>query len=152
AWCGQIFGNPEQSCYRAMCSLFLTSHKAWVFDGYGTGKPWSDYDGTAAGENLRKVGLTVEVLDTPRQGARDWRLRAARAVDADLILINSSGNPDFFNLEPGQCKPGDIPFLEIPAALHMVHSWSVEFPKNRDTVGGRWFERGVFAYAGSVHE
>lgn len=152
AWCGQIFGNPEQSCYRAMCSLFLTSHRGWIFDGYGTGKPWSDYDGTAAGENLKKVGMNVEVLDTPRQGAKDWRLRAARAVDADLILINSSGNPDFFKLEPGQCKPGDIPFLEIPAALHMVHSWSVEFPKNRDTVGGRWFERGVFAYAGSVHE
>jgi hypothetical protein len=152
AWCGQIFGNPEQSCYRAMCSLFLVTHKAWVFDGYTNGKPWSDFDGTEAAKLLRQISISVELDDTPHQGARDWRLRAARAVDADLILVNSSGNCDFFDLQPGQCKPGDVPILEVPAALHIVHSWSLEFPANRDMLGGRWFERGVFAYAGSVHE
>jgi hypothetical protein len=45
-----------------------------------------------------------------------------------------------------------VPFLDIPAALHIVHSWSAEFPALRKSVGGRWIERGVFAYAGSVHE
>jgi hypothetical protein len=42
--------------------------------------------------------------------------------------------------------------LKVPAAVHIVHSWSAEFPSNRDFLAGRWFERGVFAYAGSVHE
>jgi hypothetical protein len=152
AWCGQIFGNPEQSCYRAMCSLFLGPRKAWVFDGYKDSKPWSDYDGGETAKVLRPTGMHVELDDSPRQGARDWRMRAARAVDADLILVNSSGNCDFFNLEPGTCKCGDVPVLSSPAAIHIVHSWSAEFPANRDMLAGRWFERGVFAYAGSVHE
>jgi hypothetical protein len=33
-----------------------------------------------------------------------------------------------------------------------VHSWSLLFPGKRESVGGRWFDRGVFVYAGSVHE
>ncbi len=152
AWCGQIFGNPEQSCYRAMCSLFLTAHQAWIFDGYPNKKPWSDYDGSEASKFFKDKCVPVELYDSPHQGARDWRLRAARSLDAGVILINSMGNCDFFNLEPGQCRPGDVPFLDIPAALHIVHSWSAEFPAQRNSVGGRWIERGVFAYAGSVHE
>ena len=101
---------------------------------------------------LRQVGITVELDDTPRQGAADWRLRAARTVTADLILVNTMGNADFFDLTPGQCKPGDVPILNVPAALHIVHSWSLLAPDTRDTLGGRWLERGVFAYAGSVNE
>jgi hypothetical protein len=152
AWCGQIFGNPEQSAYRAMCSLFLSPRKAWVFDGYKDSPPWNAYDGTEAAKLLRQVGLQVELDDTPRQGARDWRMRAARAVDADLILINSSGMCDSFNLEPGTCRCGDVPVLSAPAAIHIVHSWSAQYPGARDFLAGRWLERGAFAYAGSVHE
>jgi hypothetical protein len=73
-------------------------------------------------------------------------------VNAELIFVNSKGNNDFFELEPGQCKPGDVPVLQVPAAVHFVHSWSAQFPGVRETVAGRWFERGAFCYAGSVNE
>ncbi len=152
AWCGHIFGNEQESAYRAMCSLFLATHRAWVFDGYPTTEPWNIWDGTKAATLLREVGIKTELDDTPRQGARDWRLRSARAVNANLIFVNTKGNCDFFDLEPGQCKPGDIPILQEPGAVHFVHSWSAQFPASRGTIAGRWLERGIFCYAGSVNE
>jgi hypothetical protein len=152
AWCGEIFGDAQTAAYRVMCSLFLTPQRAWVFDGYPKTDPWVKYSGSEAAKVLREVGLNVELDETPRGGAKDWRLRAARAVNADLILVNSSGNADFFKLEPGECKPGDVPILTVPSALHIVHSWSLVVPEDRSTLGGTWLERGVFAYAGSVHE
>lgn len=152
AWCGHIFGNAQEAAYRAMCSLFISTHRAWVFDGYPVGEPWSFWDGTKAAKILREVGLTADLDDAPRQGAHDWRVRTARAVNAELILVNTKGNCDFFDLEPGRCFPGDVPVLNVPAAVHFVHSWSAQFPQARGTVGGRWLERGAFCYAGSVNE
>ena len=116
--------------------------------------------------------------DGARQGIDDWRRRAAgrpragdpgvearrpppvaaslvehrRGVDASLIFVNTSGNAEFFDVRPGQGRPDDVPVLGIPAAVHFVHSWSATSPGNRDTVGGRWLERGAFAYMGSVYE
>lgn len=152
AWCGQIFGNPSESAYRAMCALFLAPNKAWLFDGYPDTKPWSTYDATAAADPLKKVGWTAIVDDTPRQGEHAWRLRASRPVEAGLITINTKGGADEFNLEPGQCRPGDIPFLSTPAIVYCVHSWSAAVPGERSTVAGRWLERGAYAYFGSTQE
>ncbi|CAN0588291.1 unnamed protein product, partial [Laminaria digitata] len=45
-----------------------------------------------------------------------------------------------------------MPILEVPSALHIVHSFSLQQPFQRKTVGGRLLERGVYAYAGSVDE
>ena len=152
AWTGHIFGTASESAYRAMSSLFLPPRRAWLFDGYPDSSPWNLYDVTKAAEYLTTAGIKCEVDDTPRQGAINWRQRAAGPVTADFIFVNTKGNNDFFDLEPGQCKPGDVPFLVRPAALHFVHSWSLLFPGKRESVGGRWLERGVFVYAGSVHE
>lgn len=152
AWCGHLFGSPSRSTYAAMCSLFLHPRRAWIFDGYEDNQPWNLYDGTKAGDILTQHGIKCDVDDTPKQGADSWRTRASTPVTADLIFVNTKGNADFFDLRPGQCKPGDLPMLQRPAALHFVHSWSLLFPGKRETVGGRWLERGVFAYAGSVHE
>jgi hypothetical protein len=152
AWCGHIFGNAATSAYAAMSSLFLHPRRAYVFDGYEETVPWNYYDGTKAGEILSKYGIKCEVDDAPSQGADAWRARASKPLTADLIFVNTKGNSDFFDLRPGQCKPGDLPILVRPAALHFVHSWSLLFPGKRESVGGRWFERGVFAYTGSVHE
>lgn len=152
AWTGHVFGTPSQAAYRAMCSLFLHPRRAWIFDGYPDTAPWNQYDGTKAAQILEQSGIRCEVSDTPSQGAPTWRTLASRPVTADLLLVNTKGNNDFFDLEPGQCKPGDLPMLARPAALHFVHSWSLLFPGKRETVGGRWLERGVFVYAGSVHE
>ena len=152
AWTGQVHGSQAQSAYRAMCSIFLSPRRAWVFDGYPTSNPWNFWDGTRAAELLKEVGITPDLDDTPRQGTRDWRLRAARPINAELILVNSKGGNDYFDLEPGQCRAGDVPLLGVPALVHFVHSWSAQFPGSRATIAGRFFERGAFAYVGSVHE
>ena len=152
AWCGQIFGDARAACYRAMCGLFLTHTGAWLFDGYPDTKPWNMYDCTAAAAALKESGIKCETFDTPNQSSAAWRSRAAKPVDADLVLINSKGNADFFDVEPGQCKPGDVPILTKPIAMHIVHSWSAFVPGSRDLLAGRWLERGAYFYVGSVHE
>lgn len=152
AWCGEVFGTSERAAYSAMCSLFLAPTRAWLFDGYPDTKPWSDYDCTTAAKALRQVGLDVTLDDTPRGGEQSWRLRADAGVDAGLIMVNSKGSGDEFNLEPGQCRPSDVPFLHVPAIVYFVHSWSAVMPGERSTVAGRWLERGAYAYLGSTSE
>ena len=174
AWAGQVVGNEWQAAYMAMCSLYLAPERAWLFDGYDDVPPWKAWDATAAAELFRKAGLEVAIDDGSRRGLEDWRRRAAglaadeggearkdapgamvsspRGVDASVVLINSSGNADFFELKPGTAAPDDLPILRRPSALHMVHSWSATVPADRNSVGGRWLERGVFAYLGSTYE
>lgn len=151
-WAGQVFGSQSQAAYRAMCALFLTSKRAWVFDGYESTPQWSAYDGTATAEVLRKSRFDVELLDDPKGSEREWRARAERPIKADLIAVTTMGNSDFFELRPGICRPGDVPCLALPTAIHFTHSWSAQWPARRDTVAGRWLERGAYAYIGSVQE
>lgn len=152
AWAGQVHGSEPQAAYRAMAALFLAPRRAWLFDGYPDSPPWSNFDATKAGAALRRAGLEVSIDDTPRQGRDDWLRRASNPLDAGLVLLNTKGNADFFELEPGMGRPGDAPILAVPAIVHMVHSWSAAWPGDRETVAGRWFERGAYAYAGSVQE
>ncbi len=153
AWAGQVHGAAREATYRAMCALFLTHSSAFLFDGYPDAAPWNAYDCTKAADMLKQeLEFRTEVLDTPKQSADAWRLRASRPVDADLIFVTTKGNADFFDLNPGQCKPGDVPILSHPSAVHIVHSWSSLFPGLRDLLAGRWMERGTYFYVGSVHE
>ena len=153
AWASQVFGNERRSAYRAMCSLFLETTSAWLFDGYQSGQSgYSDFDCTKAGEILTAAGLTVTVDDAPRQGRADWRARAAKPLDAGLVLVNTSGMPNYFDLQPGKARCGDIPMLSIPAMVHVVHSWSLAYPAGRESVGGKWLDNGAYAYIGSVQE
>jgi hypothetical protein len=161
AWTGQVMGSGARSAYSAMSSLFLAPTSAWIFDGYPDTAPWNTYGGTKAAEAIREsarlasntpLDWNITVDGPPNGSASAWRLRASRALDASLVLINTKGNSDFFDLEPGRGKPADVPTLSRPAAVHIVHSWSAEMPGERNTVAGRWFERGAFAYFGSVQE
>lgn len=152
AWSGEIFGNSSVASYRAMSAMFLIPTTAWCFDGYPDTKPWNTYDASVAATILRDRGLSVVVDDTPNQSLSVWRSRASGMIDAGVVLVNSKGNSDFFDLEPGTGRPGDVPFLKVPAIVHVVHSWSAQNPSNRNTVAGRWLERGAYAYAGSVEE
>ncbi len=160
AWAGQIEGDSAQAAYVAMCSLFLTRPaRAWFFDGYDATRPWNAFDATQAGDKAKDLGVSVEVDDAPSGGSLTmWRARAggkpgeAFGVSADLIGVNTSGNPGFFELKPGNARPGDVPGLRTPAAVHFVHSWSANNPRDGMTVGGAWLERGASLYVGSVHE
>lgn len=152
AWAGQIFGTEAQAAYRAMCALFIHPRAAWIFDGYPDTKPWNVFDGTAAGKVFEKAGMPVTVEDSPRQSERQWRLTTGAGLDAGVVLVNTKGMAEDFELEPGKCRSGDVPFLNVPAMVHFVHSWSAAMPAERGTVAGRWMERGAYAYLGSVQE
>jgi hypothetical protein len=66
--------------------------------------------------------------------------------------LNSSGNKDFFDMNPGRLAAEDVPTLGQPAVVHMVHSWSFEAGGDASTVGGRWIDNGAYVYVGSVFE
>lgn len=152
AWAGQIFGSPAEAAYRAMCALYLMPERAWLFDGYPTTDPWNHWDVSKAADALKRAGIETLIDDSPRGGEEHWRARAATPLDAGLVFVNSKGMPEFFELEPGKCPPGDIPLLERPAIVYFIHSYSAARPSDRRTVAGRWLERGTYAYVGSVHE
>lgn len=153
AWSSQVFGSEPRAAYRAMCSLFIRPRSAWLFDGYQSeGQPWALWDCTQAAEVLQKADLHVTLDDSPKQGRADWRARTIAPLDAGVVLVNSMGNCDFFDLKPGRGRPGDTPLLLVPSMVHMVHSWSAQFPAIRETVGGRWMDAGAYVYFGSVQE
>jgi hypothetical protein len=152
AWCGQVFGTPSEAAYRAMAAIFTRPTMGFFFDGYENKSPFNLYDATKASEIAREAGLSIELNDAPAASASAWRARAARSFEAGLVLVNSHGNPSDFNLNPGVAIPGDLPLLSKPAGVHFIHSFSAMFPGNRDTVAGRWLERGAYFYVGSVHE
>lgn len=163
AYCGQLIGNEAESVYRAMCALFLEIDQAYIWDGYPADLPWSTYDGSQAGKTLEDGGMRVETHDQPRNSIQDWYLRNVRPVgdlDGDpgsalLMLMNSKGSAWRFDLDGGQQEEGyaaDMPMFNVPAALHLVHSFSLQRPHHRGTVGGVLLERGVYLYAGSVDE
>lgn len=153
AWGGQLMGSESTSAYRAMCAIFLKPTSAWISDGYEDKAPFSNFSGAKAAEVLKSAGFTTSV-NTPRQRSLDgWQSRAARPVDAGLILMNSSGMPFFFDLANGERGEAvDVPMLSIPAVAHVVHSWSATNPEHPGTIGGRWLDHGCYAYVGSVQE
>ena len=82
-----------------------------------------------------------------------WRSLLPKGISPDVLLMNSSGNADFFEVETSSNAPStDIPVLRKPMALSMIHSFSLQSPDAVYTVGGRWLDHGVYAYVGSVRE
>ncbi len=156
AWSGQFMGSTATTVYQAMCSLFLPIDSAFIWDGYPSTGDWNRYDGTQAGEILASAGMKTEVFDEPRNSLAGFRGRGASSpVDASLILMNTKGAQAYFDLPmapEGSGRPGDLPMLAQPSVLHMVHSFSLATPRSPRTVGGRWLEKGVYLYAGSVDE
>ncbi|USO00057.1 MAG: hypothetical protein H6810_05185 [Phycisphaeraceae bacterium] len=152
AWAGVVFGDAQTALYRAMSAMFLNTDSAWLFDGYGRGDPWDLYDATSAGRILDEAGYNVEVHDTPNNRVADWRRACLPGVDAGLILINSKGPMSAFDLAGDTAYSGDIPLLDRPAAIHIVHSWSARMPAAPTTIAGRWLDHGAYLYYGSIDE
>jgi len=151
AYVAQVPGSAAQAAYRAMCALFLTPTRAWVYDGYADEAPWNAFSGARAEEMLRGAGLEVVLDRRPATGVNAWSARAG-GDGAGLILVNSHGMPEAFDLGPGTARADDVPNLRVPAAVHFVHSWSLGRPGDRATIGRRWLDSGAFAYVGSVQE
>ena len=160
AVCGHIFGTSARAAYAAMSSLFLQRSTIWAIDSYGaSAPPMQSFRVEGMDTGLQAAGFTALVRWGEQAHLPAWREWLAKGFDCDVLLLNSSGNADFFDLgmpgktPPSSCgAPGDIPVLTRPLALSMVHSFSLQQPDQRDTIGGRWLDGGAYAYVGSVHE
>ncbi|MBL8744943.1 MAG: hypothetical protein JNK58_01160 [Phycisphaerae bacterium] len=151
AYVGVIPGESPRAAYLAMCSLFLQPRHAWLFDGY---KPEMapPYAVPAAAKLLDQARVEVSTNTPPLGGLSHWRQRTLDGVNFDFIHVNSSGNADFFDLTPGRAFVGDVPFLNKPAMVHFIHSFSLQNPASAQTIGGRWLENGAYCYYGSMDE
>ncbi|MDZ4754945.1 MAG: hypothetical protein SGJ11_10685 [Phycisphaerae bacterium] len=150
---GWIPGASDRAAYMAMCSLFLPRTTWWFVSGYDASEPWSHYAPDNAAAAARTAGFTTRVWTGDQATISTWRKMLMGGFDADVLVMNSHGNPDAFHLKGNDIgRPNDVPMLNRPLALHLVHSWSLVRPSDRDTVGGRFLERGVYAYFGSVQE
>lgn len=153
AFTGRLLGDPATSVYRAMCSLFLQPGSALLFNGY------PEKDASFAPYNSLKAGadrLGKVLPTTLRTGDRDGTLASWHKVldpvnPFGLLLINSHGNPDRFNLVESVGGPWDVP-LTGPAAVVMIHSFSAVDPTDPNTIAGRWLANGAFLYFGSLAE
>jgi len=152
AYAGRLTGDAAASAYRAMCSLFLRPRTALLFNGYSeTGDGWKDYAMRTAATRL-KADLQVKQVAAPA-GAdlAAWHAAFDPLNRAGLVLINSSGNPDTFNVPGGPGHAADVP-PTMPAAVAMIHSFSAAKPDDPDTIAGRWLANGAFLYFGSISE
>ncbi|MBX9735992.1 MAG: hypothetical protein K2X32_03620, partial [Phycisphaerales bacterium] len=160
---GQIGGSLSQSAERAMCAIFLPPRvkSAWLFESYAGGPPWSTYSASDAAKVLRDAGIPSALAGGGAGGGGGvgagrtldaWHALVKSALDADLVLMNSSGLLYSFDLDGAVGTSSDVPFSRRPMIVHMIHSWSAQRPGNRFTIGGRWIDRGAYAYVGSVHE
>ncbi len=150
---GWIFGSSTQTTYMAMCSIFLEHDSALLFDTYPDEPGWSRYAMDKPADRLRELGVEVQHTASPTATAAAWETLAPSGVNADLIFVNTKGNQNWFDAADGKrVFVHDVPILNTPAAVHFVHSWSCFSPGNRNTLAGRWLERGAYAYVGSVQE
>jgi hypothetical protein len=150
---GWIYGTPARSVYQAMSAIFLQPKTALLYDSYSKEGNWKKYEMTEAAQELKKMGIVVTMVEKPASDLETWQSLAAKKWEYDLILINSSGSPQNFNVgRRDYATVKDIPKLNYPAAIHFLHSWSATTPDDKDTVAGRWLENGAYLYTGSVHE
>lgn len=148
---GWIFGSAARSAYMANCSLFLPRLSAWMCGTYPDTKPWTGWSMTPAASDLQKAGFQVKLLE--HVTATTLYAEDMSGLQSDLVLMNSKGNADFFQMDGGtDADPGSVPILDQPAVLSMIHSWSLRSPDDMATVGGRWLLHGVYAYIGSSEE
>ena len=153
AWSSQIVGSEASCAYQAMCALFLLPESALLFDASDGRGPYERYALEPPAQVLQQAGLATRLFETPRNTRDVWLSLCDEARREDLVFVNSHGMRDAFHAANNQrLRPGDIPLLSRPAMVYFIHSWSAVQPAARETVGGRWLERGAYAYLGSVNE
>lgn len=150
---GWIPGPSDRAAYMAMSSLFLDRDEFWFVSGYANGEPWSRYAPQPAADALKARGFTTKVWTGEQANLTNWLRLLMGGINPDVLVMNSSGNPDSFSLAGNDHgRTVDVPFLTKPLALHLIHSWSLTRPTDDATIGGRFLNRGAYAYYGSVQE
>ncbi len=147
---GMISGGQRSSIFAAMCSYFLPRTKVWLGNTYPDEEQWGAYRLDETARLYESFKFTVEnhdMLSLP-----ELRSVSASGITTDLVMMTSMGNADFFDLGTDRASPFEVPVLNTPAALYLLHSWSLKTPGNRLSVGGRWMQNGAYAVAGSSHE
>jgi len=154
SYAGRLLGDPAASVARAMGALFLQPRSALLWNTYGGGDPRSDYTMGPAADLLTRAlpGPGAVVHRAGRlAGLTSWHRTNDPVNRSGLVLINSSGEADYFTITGGPGRPGDVP-RGVPAAVAMIHSFSAADPTNPETIGGRWLAQGAFVFFGSVNE
>lgn len=150
---GWIFGDATRSAYMAMSALFLDRTSALCFNSYQSDGQWGRYGMGESVELFKQAGLDVTLVDGPQATGAAWINLAMGGISPDVLLVNTSGNVDFFDLwGQARMRPEQVPIANRPLAMQFIHSWSLGSPEVVDTVGGRWLDHGVYAYVGSVWE
>ena len=154
AYVGRIPGDAAAGVYRAMCALFLQPESALLWNTYGGGVPWSDYEVTGAAKLLGSIRPAADAV-VARSGAvadlTAWRELLLPRSRFDLLMLNSSGGPDYFSIKGGPGRPADAPF-GAPMVVSMIHSFSAARPNDPSTIAGRFLDHGAYIYFGSMNE
>lgn len=152
AFTGWIFGNEARAAYMAMCSLFLDREQVLTCNTYPFDGEWGRYAMNDSNALLSQRGYELQQIVGESTTAAGWLRVLIGGIAADVVMMNTKGQSDIFEMSHGQCSAFDVPLLAQPAVLHLIHSWSMRAPANPDTVGGRWLANGAYAAVGSSHE
>ena len=152
AFAGWIFGDERRCAYVAMCSLFLARDRVWLYNTYPDTEGWRVYGMEEAAAALATAGYQTTAFSGDQATSRAWLNLLPGGISTDVLAMNTKGNAQFFDLAEGRAYARDVPVLNEPVALHLIHSWSMRSPESTATVGGQWLARGVYAYVGSTDE
>ncbi|MAB84113.1 MAG: hypothetical protein CMJ24_11875 [Phycisphaerae bacterium] len=150
AFTGWIVGGQRASLYSAMCSFFLTRTNVWLGDSYQNEPDREAYRMNVTAAMFEHDEYEVELHEN--MTLRNFQDSVTTGLDTDQVYMNSSGNADFFDLGTDRASPYEVPVLNRPAFLYLIHSWSMKRPDDPETIGGRWLRNGVYAAYGSSHE
>ena len=154
AYTGRLLGDPAASVYRAMCALFLQPEASLLWNTYGEGQSWSDYEMAAAARTFGRL-WPGDATPIHRAGAdadlAAWHDMFDPVNRFGWIMINSSGSPRQFSITGGPGRPADLP-RGRPSAVSTIHSFSAADPTDPSTIAGRWLESGAFVYFGAMNE
>jgi len=152
AFTGWIFGEEARCAYVAMSSLFLDRTEALLVNTYPNENEWGVYGLHNVEPALSSIGFRTTHYHGSGASADAWSRLLPGGITADVVLFNSKGMREFFDMATGRAYAVDVPVLNTPAAVHFIHSFSMFNPSDTTTVAGRWIAHGAYAYVGSVVE
>jgi hypothetical protein len=148
---GRLLGDPVQSVYQAMASLFLVPNRMLLFDDYSNrANSFTLYRLDQAARSLSDQ-FHVQLVQGERVRAPEFRKLTRGDEPFDLFWIHSSGGARNWSLRGGNGMVDDIP-IGHAYAWYMIHSHSAAYPHQDDTIAGRALAGGAYWYFGAIHE